>query len=288
MNTAHNGHQLPANPKTLRWVGKKAAPFLASALAHPPWLNYLRWFETYLALLQGKGAGDGWDLKAEVEAASRCVVGNKPVIFDVGANVGKWAKIFLDLRPDAELFLFEPAPACQAAIAALRLSNTTVIPTAVGRYKGTAVLHTCNATAEIASLYARRNSPELKFFPTEVKVVRLDDVIAELHLQTVDFVKMDIEGAELDALQGAAASLQAGTVRALSFEFGTNNIDSRTFFRDFWDLLNPLGFSIFRVAPGGTLIQIGEYREELEYFRIVSNYIAVRSENHFDTFYPAL
>jgi hypothetical protein len=113
----------------------------------------------------------------------------------------------------------------------------------------------------------------------EVAVVRLDDVIAELHLQTVDFVKMDIEGGELDALHGATTSLPAGAIRALSFEFGINNIDSRTFFRDFWDLLNPLSFSIFRIAPGGTLIHIREYREELEYFKIVSNYIAVRSED---------
>jgi hypothetical protein len=70
-------------------------------------------------------------------------------------------------------------------------------------------------------------------------------------------------------------SLRAGTIRALSFEFGLNNIESRTFFRDFWDLLVPFGFSIFRIAPGGNLIQIHEYREELEYFKIVSNYVAV-------------
>jgi len=279
MNTARNAKSSPVNPKTLRWFGKKAAPIFASALARPPWLNYLRWFETYLALLQGKGAGEGWDMTSEVQVAARFVAREKPVIFDVGANVGKWAKLFLELRPDAQMFLFEPAPACQAAIKALHLPNAKIIPAAVGRRKEIAALHTCDATAEIASLYARRSSPELKFSPMEVAVVRLDDVITQLHLQAVDFVKMDIEGAELDALQGAHASLRAGTIRVLSFEFGNNNIDSRTFFRDFWDLLNPLGFSIFRIAPGGTLIQIREYREELEYFKIVSNYVAVRSDN---------
>jgi FkbM family methyltransferase len=279
MNTARNAQPVSENPKTLRSVGKKIAPILASTLARPPWLNYLRWFETYLALLQGKGAGDGWDLRAEVEAAAKLVAGDKPLIFDVGANVGKWAKLFLELRPDAQMFLFEPAPACQAAIAALRLSNAIIIPAAVGQRKETATLHTCDPTAEIASLYARRSSPELKFSPVEVPVVRLDDVIAELHIETVDFLKMDIEGGELDALHGATTSLRAGTIRALSFEFGNNNIDSRTFFRDYWDLLNPLGFSIFRIAPGGILIQIREYREELEYFKMVSNYLAVRSRD---------
>ena len=116
----------------------------------------------------------------------------------------------------------------------------------------------------------------MKFSAVEVPVVRLDDIIEEFQIEIVDFLKLDIEGAELDALLGAAAALRSGAIRALSFEFGMNNIDSRTFFRDFWDLLVPLGFSIFRIAPGGTLIRIREYREELEYFKIVSNYVAVR------------
>ena len=279
MNTPCKKKRLPANPKTLRSMGRRIAPILARALTRQPWLNYLRWSETYLALLQGKGAGDGWDLKAEVEAAAKFVPGNKPVVFDVGANVGNWSKLFLDQRPDAKLFLFEPASACQAAIAGLHLSNARLIGAAVGRTKGTARLHTCDPTAEIASLYARRNSPELKFSSMEVPVVRLDDVIEELQIETVDFLKMDIEGAEIDALHGAMVSLRAGTIRALSFEFGLNNIESRTFFRDFWDLLVPFGFSIFRIAPGGNLIQIHEYREELEYFKIVSNYVAVRSKD---------
>jgi hypothetical protein len=33
-------------------------------------------------------------------------------------------------------------------------------------------------------------------------------------------------------------------IRAVAFEFGSANIYARTFFRDFWDLLAPLGFPI--------------------------------------------
>jgi hypothetical protein len=31
--------------------------------------------------------------------------------------------------------------------------------------------------------------------------------------------------------------LPAGKIRAIAFEFGCGNVNSRTFFRDFWDLL---------------------------------------------------
>lgn len=278
MSTQFNKKRLPANPKTLRSIGRKIAPILAPALTRQPWLNYIRWLETYFALLQGKGAGEGWELKAEVDVAAKLVAGSNPIVFDVGANVGKWSKIFLDRRPDALMFLFEPARACHVAIEDLHLSKAKIIPSAVGRRKENAFLHTCSPSAEIASLYARRDSAEVKFSSVEVPVVRLDDIIEEFQIEIVDFMKLDIEGAELDALLGADTALRSGTIRALSFEFGMNNIDSRTFFRDFWDLLVPLGFSIFRIAPGGTLIRIGEYREELEYFKIVSNYVAVRSD----------
>ena len=40
----------------------------------------------------------------------------------------------------------------------------------------------------------------------------------------------------LEALKGAANSLASGMIKALAFEFGSGNLNSRTFFRDFWDL----------------------------------------------------
>jgi hypothetical protein len=48
-------------------------------------------------------------------------------------------------------------------------------------------------------------------------------------------VKMDIEGHELTALKGFGAALDVA--RVLQFEFGGCNIDSRTYFQDFWYFL---------------------------------------------------
>jgi hypothetical protein len=51
-------------------------------------------------------------------------------------------------------------------------------------------------------------------------------------------------------------------------------VNSRTFFRDFWELLIPLGFEIRRICPGGRTIGVKSYYEDLEMFRGVTNYIA--------------
>ncbi len=56
--------------------------------------------------------------------------------------------------------------------------------------------------------------------------------------------------------------------------FGSGNLNSRTFFHDFWDELHPLGYRLQRIGPGGVLLPVDAYYEDLEYFRGVSNYLA--------------
>ncbi len=87
-------------------------------------------------------------------------------------------------------------------------------------------------------------------------------------------MKMDIEGHELLALRGAEQALKSRRIGALAFEFGSSDINSRTFFRDFWDLLGAHGFSIARITPSGKAIALLDYYEDCEYFRGATNYIA--------------
>lgn len=85
---------------------------------------------------------------------------------------------------------------------------------------------------------------------------------------------MDIEGAEFLVFKGSEGSIRGGRRKALSFEFGSGNIDSRTYSQDLWDFLTHYGFSVFRVLPGGNILRIERYYEDLEYFRGVTNYVA--------------
>jgi len=51
-----------------------------------------------------------------------------------------------------------------------------------------------------------------------VPIVCIDEVLEDFQIEVIDFMKMDIEGAELNALLGATASLPAGKIRAIAFE----------------------------------------------------------------------
>ena len=105
-------------------------------------------------------------------------------------------------------------------------------------------------------------------------MIDIDTYCDERGIEQIDFVKMDIEGHELMALKGCAGLLERGHIRALSFEFGGCNIDSRTYFQDFWYLLRGVNFRLYRVLPDSSLLRIKSYTEQLEVFT-TTNYFAV-------------
>jgi FkbM family methyltransferase len=259
-------------------MAKALAKPLSGLVANRVTYDLARLAGVYWSILLGKGAGSGWDLASEIKATHYAVRSSAPVVFDVGANKGHWALMLQQEFPTARLFLFEPQLACREIISKAGLRDYTLIPKAVSARCGDRVqMFTSGPASQVASLHERRDTyfSAASFTSFEVETVTIDSVIDQYQLTSVDFLKMDIEGHELEALKGAQKGLASGVIKALAFEFGSGNINSRTFFHDFWDFLIPLGFRIHRILPFG-LHAIHEYDEDCEYFRGVTNYVAIR------------
>lgn len=267
----------PHEKNLITSLGKRLAGPLSKVLVSSWTEEHARLVEMYLSVLLGKGAGTGWGMDAENAAAAATIRTAQPVLFDVGANRGEWSKGMRRSFPGARFFLFEPQPALQEAIRQSGLPNMTLFPCGVSAQKGSVELFVSSQDDGIASIHERRDSwcSENRYSTIRVPVVALDDIIQEHGISRVDFMKLDIEGHEIEALKGARASLESGMIRALSFEFGSGNINSRTFFHDFWDLLTPLRYALYRILPSGRLMKIGEYYEDCEFFRGATNYVAV-------------
>ena len=260
-------------------VGKTVAPGLSRLATKPRRREGMRLLEVYLQILQGRGAGTGWDLRGEVIAAQSFLRGvDSPVIFDVGANFGQWTTglhTALGARAGS-FFMFEPQSACRPALAGMSDSHRVLIPAAVGDQPGSTTIFSDAPGSKVASIHMRRDSyfGDLTAHQDMVPVTTIDCEVEKREIERLDLLKLDIEGAELAALRGARTTLEAGKIATIAFEFGSANVYSRTFFRDFWDLLDPLGYHLWRICPGGELLSLVEYTEELEHFRGVSNYIA--------------
>lgn len=124
------------------------------------------------------------------------------VAIDVGANIGYLA-MYLRHRigPSGELFCFEPEPENYAELEAnLRrnhLDNCHAIGAAVGAQEGTV-----SFARGLNGHVTPEGTPGIS-----VPVITLDTFVEQRSLPRVDFVKIDVEGFEVDVLNGMKALL---------------------------------------------------------------------------------
>ena len=263
-------------PGNLNRFGKKITPFFSSLAANGWTTGLIELAGSYLNCVIGKGGGSNWH-QGEGLAAARFIRRENPVIMDIGANKGWWTVELRHLIGErGRWILVDPAAECCAELR--KLNAVEVIEAAVGEQAGWAKLYTPGDGSGFASLYRRDDShvrmEHLVLEEREVAVTTIDEILDQRGIEMVDLAKMDLEGHELFALRGATQSLKTHRLRALTFEFGTSNVNSRTFFRDYYDLLTGHGYRLERIYPGGKTVAVSEYYEDLEYFRGVTNYIA--------------
>jgi len=106
-----------------------------------------------------------------------------------------------------------------------------------------------------------------------VKMRTIDSFCEENNIRRINFLKLDVEGNELNVLDGAKKMLESGNVDHIQFEFGGCNIDSRTYFQDFYYLLSDR-YTIYRILKNG-LFHIEKYKEIYECF-ITTNFLAIK------------
>ena len=171
----------------------------------------------------------------------------------------------------SKIIMIEPSPSLNESLKNLQIAsfNVEFEAVAIGSNPAKLELFFDEEGSGFASLYQRdiRHVGVEMNHSVEVPVLTLDDLALKHNLSAIDFLKLDLEGHELEALKGAKSLFQQNKIRAIAFEFGGCNIDSRTFFKDFYQLLvYEYGFTMYRLAPGRKLISMQSYNESLERF----------------------
>lgn len=145
------------------------------------------------------------------------------VIADIGANVGLYSVIASKLTGDSgQVYCFEPEPSnYELLLKNMRLNkckNMITEPIAVGDKSGGALLYKESGSIGTHSLIPKTYEGQQTI---EVNVVSLDKYFK--NRKRIDVMKLDVEGFELNVLNGAKDTLKK--VKVLFFEY-TSSVDN--------------------------------------------------------------
>lgn len=231
--------------------------------------------------LWGMNYGGGASVEDSGEAYALALLKKKYqqnawVIFDVGANKGNYADLVIKtFSPEKlQLHCFEPSTRTYSFLQNKIKASPHIFLNLFGlsSKEQSLILHYDTIASGMASVYSRN----LDHIGTELTTEEicqfktLDQYCIQQGIEKIDLLKLDVEGHELEVLQGGIRMLP--NIQFIQFEFGGCNIDSRTYFKDFYLLLKN-NFDIYVLLKDG-LLPIKTYGEQLEIFT-TTNYFCV-------------
>lgn len=205
---------------------------------------------------------------------------NCETVFDVGANVGNWAELALQINPRLRLHCFEPSqPTFLRLLAKAFPPHVVCNPFGLGSAQGERTLYVFDEGSGLNSLY-RRQGLEAGYGLTpqqRTETAHLDtlDHYCQKHgVFDIDLLKADVEGHELEVFKGAKQMLAKRRIKIIQFEYGGCNIDARVLLKDFFDFFQPHGYAFYKIYPK-ELRRVERYDQRFEDFQY-QNWIVTR------------
>ena len=201
-------------------------------------------------------------------------------VLDIGAHHGFYTLLASKLvGPNGRIYAFEPSPRERKALRLnLRLNrckNVSVEGFALAGQDSQGILHVvdqwqtgCNSLEPPAADVTSTSTS------VSIQVRRLDTWVLKKDIRKIDFIKLDVEGAELEVLRGTGEALRTILRPVLLCELQ----DVRTAVwgykpKDAALYLSKLGYKWFHLGPGGSLVPAKENDSALD-----GNFVAVPDE----------
>lgn len=175
------------------------------------------------------------------------IIGTPKVIFDIGSRDCNESVAFSELFPASRIFAFEPNPnqknICESNIRAHH--NIEFFDIALSKSSGVMDFYITNGNVGASSLLRPHFVPwasDQSVSISSVKVETLDEFCSK-HTVRPDLIWMDVQGNELNTLQGGAETLK--TVKAIYTEAGLSAYyDGHTMKPDIVKFLDCAGFDL--------------------------------------------
>ncbi len=198
---------------------------------------------------------------------------NPSVVFDGGANVGKYSLLINKFLPNCKVYAFEPVEDTFEIMKKNVSEYDNITPVNYGLFSSKCTkeinLFSSNTHSSLYDIKGISYEAENK---VEIKLITGDSYIQDNNIPAVDFLKIDVEGAEYEVIKGFEQSLQKGIIKAIQFEYGYINITTKKLLVDFYTLLEDLGYVVGKIFP--KQVEFRKYNYLHEDF-IGPNFIAV-------------
>jgi FkbM family methyltransferase len=212
--------------------------------------------------------GEGRVLEKIALAGAAC-------LFDVGANVGDWSLRARRVAPAATVHAFEIVPDTAEVLARATADDPHIQVNACGlaREEGSLEVRYYPSFSEGSGVTAAIDLP----YEMRTCAVTTGDAYCASHgIERVDFLKLDVEGAEDSVLGGFARMFAAGAVEAVQFEYGLPNVESHFLLRDFHAFFAERGFAVGKIYPNH--VDFRPYDPAIDEDFRGPNYVAVRAD----------
>jgi len=210
----------------------------------------------------------------ELTVLKKLAAFNPQVIMDGGANIGDYSQWAARLVKNCLIYAFEPVKSTFDLMTSNLKDQKNIIPVNKGFYSENGIRkinlfpsHTHSSLYDIEGLsYHPVNT-------IDIELITGDSFLRAQGIDHVDLLKLDLEGAEYDALAGFENALKKGKINMVQFEFGYINITTRKLLIDFYKFFESLGYSVGKVFP--KTVEFRKYEFKYEDF-LGPNYVAVK------------
>ncbi len=147
----------------------------------------------------------------DVEAKLLRSIGMMPsVMLDIGANTGFYSAIMEDIVGSDNLYVFEPLPELSRYLRT-RFKKAHVFDVALSEREETGRIRVPFIDGERydtrASLNRHVEPNQTGFEEVDVRLIPLDHIVRKLQLKSIGFVKIDVEGHELEVINGGVETI---------------------------------------------------------------------------------
>lgn len=186
-----------------------------------------------------------YGIKAEPRESLYTLLSHQMVVYDIGANIGETSLVFS--RKCSTVYAFEPDPETtirlKEHLSQNEIKNVTTFEFALG-----------NTNHNVSLLRTAHNSGGNRIVSgsqgVAIEVRRLDDVIKEQNLKMPSLIKIDVEGYEMQVLQGAVETIRVS--RPVIFSEVNDQLLRRnnSSARELIEFLQRAGYTVFRAQDG--------------------------------------